>query len=220
MRLKPWSLFFVLLTLPIFGRATTPKVTLTYAQTFDFVCSLQTGYQIDPKWTEELVVRLPEFQSHWQGSGAELLKTTIAIVGKSFKATEFAVSLSVCSFPSMSEPLLINMRYSLASFTSKPLQKDVTTSIIFHELLHRYLQGKIPSDSALRLKYQKEDGTVLSHIHLLALPKAVYLKLNQESVLQAVIAKDQSLPNKAYSRAWDIVNKEEDFRAFIEELRQ
>jgi hypothetical protein len=57
------------------------------------------------------------------------------------------------------------------------------------------------------------------HLHLFALQKAVYLKLGLAETLNRVIKKDQSLPNKSYGRAWQIVNDREDYSAFIAELR-
>lgn len=209
---------FALFAFSGFVRAAVPNVTLTYAEMFDFTCSKLTGYTIDPQWVEELESRLPELQSKWDESGMELLEAVETVVGKPFKESEFAASLSVCSFPSMSEPLLINMRYSLASFVSNPLPVDVSIGIIFHEILHHYLKSKISSESLLLKKYSNEDETVLSHLHLFALQKSIYLKLNQSDILQALIKRDESLPNKSYARAWEIVNDREDFQDFVKEL--
>ena len=218
---KLWiALVLLNLFLPVYGRADVPRVKLIYSKIFDSVCAQQTNYQINSKWTAELNQRIPELQSSWDKNGTTLIEATQTIVGKPFSEHEHAVSLSVCSFPSMSNPLLINMRYSLASFTSDPMKTDITISIIFHELLHRFLGSKIPANSTLLKKYHAEEQTVLNHIHLFALQKAVYLKLNQKELLQMVIRKDQSLPNKSNARAWEVVNDKEDFNSFIKELKQ
>jgi hypothetical protein len=148
-----------------------------------------------------------------------LLRTSEEIVGKAFQEKQLWVSLSVCSLPSASDPLLVNMRFSLKSFTSTPLSEDVTVSVIFHEILHRYLLGRIPANSPLLLKYNDEDNTVKAHLHLLALQKAVYLKLGRLPTLQRVIEKDQELPNRAYTRAWEILNSREIYQSFLAELR-
>ena len=214
-----WSHVVLGCLFPLCAHAGTPQVRLYYAEMFDFVCGQQTKYQIDQKWVSELDSRLPEFRTLWQGAGPTLLQTSADVVGKSFDQTEFAVNFSVCSFPSMSDPLLINMRYSLKSFTAAPIGPNVTVSIIYHEILHQYLKGKIPRASKLLAKYAGEGDTVLSHLHLFALQKAVYLKLNQPQTLNDVIKKDQSLPNKAYARTWEIVNTLEDYTSFITELR-
>ena len=119
----------------------------------------------------------------------------------------------------MGDPLLVNMRYSLKSFSPTPLTMDVTVGVIFHELLHRYLAGKIPANSKLLLKYKSEDETVTSHLQLLALQKAVYLKLGRAGTLKRIVQEDQDLPNKSYTRAWEIVDGRESYKSFIEELR-
>jgi hypothetical protein len=67
----------------------------------------------------------------------------------------------------MSDPLLINVRFSLKSFTADSLAPDVTTSIILHEILHQYLEDKMPRDSPLLSKYREQDETFRSHLHLL-----------------------------------------------------
>ena len=199
--------------------ASIPKVIVSYADMFDVVCAKQLTYQIDPKCVEEVTKRLPEFQSHWDQVAKDLLGTTEKAIGKKFSEHEISLALSACYFPSMSNPLLINIRYSLSSVTSHPLEPSVTMSIFFHEILHRYLNNKIPATSHLLEKYKTENETVSSHLHLFALQKAVYLRLKQATILQKVIAKDQSLPNSSYKRTWQIVNELENYQDFIRELR-
>jgi hypothetical protein len=212
----------VLLGLSLFiakASAGVPSVTLSYAAEFDQACAQQTRYQIDPAWVSELIKRLPEFIADWAKDGPALLRASEEIVGKPFQEKQLWISLSTCSLPSASDPLLVNMRFSLKSFTPTPIPEDVTVSIIFHEILHRYLLGRIPASSPLLLKYKDEDDTVKAHLHLLALQKGVYLKLSRVPTLQRVIEKDRELPNKAYTRAWEIVNSREHYQSFLAELR-
>jgi hypothetical protein len=210
------------LALSLFAQtaASVPSISFSYAATFDGACAQQTKYKIDPAWVGELKSRLTEFTSEWAKDGPALLSTSEAIVGKPFQDKQVWVSLSVCSLPSVADPMLINMRFSLRSFTPTPLRDDVTIGIIFHELLHRYLIGKIPTDSLLLMKYEDEDDTVKSHLHLLALQQNVYLKLGRGDTLRRIIAKDRELPNKSYGRAWDILESREKYQSFISELRQ
>jgi hypothetical protein len=161
---------------------------------------------------------LPEFAANWTRDGKPLLHAIEQIVGKPFREKEFLVALSVCSFPSMSDPLLINVRFSLKSFTPDSLSPDVTTAIVLHELLHHYLSGKLPSQSRLRAKYGLEDETVTTHLHLLALMDAAYVRLQRTDTLKRVVAKDKELPNRSYGRAWDIVGVE-GYAAFVSELK-
>ena len=196
-----------------------PTVIISYAALFDEVCSQKTSYKIEPAWKQELNNRLPQWQQLWNQEGAQLLKQAIKIVGKPFPQNNFSVPLSVCSFPSMSTPLIVNVRYSLKSFTEHPNLDDVTISTIDHELLHNYIDSFLPKETPLLIKYKSEPKMVLSHLHLFALQKATYLALGWQSKLKDVIAKDKSLPNGDYKRAWEIVNEKENYRAFIAELK-
>ncbi len=47
-------LVILALLAPISGNANVPKVVLTYAQMFDFVCAKKTNYKVDPSWIDEL----------------------------------------------------------------------------------------------------------------------------------------------------------------------
>jgi hypothetical protein len=205
---------------PGIAHANVPGVRFTRAAIFDRVCGKLLNYSVDPLCSSELEQRMADYASAWKAEGTVLLRKAAAITKKPFAEKELSVSLSVCDFPSMSDPLLINMRYSLKCATDHPLEQGVTLSLFFHEILHRYLEGKIPADSPLLKKYSAEDETVRAHLHLFALQKAVYLDLKKAETLQAVIAKDKSLPNKSNARAWEIVNEIEDYRAFLEELRK
>ena len=196
--------------------AKSPKVTLKYGETFDWVCSNKTGYEVKPEWVSELSSRFHEFQTEWNSNGQILLEKSAEIVGKSFQQNDFIVNLTLCNFPSMSSPLLINTRYALKSFTKKPIAVHVSISIIHHEILHVYLENQIPTDSRLLSKYSGEHPRIKSHIHL---QKATYLYLGWTDKLKEVIAKDYSLPGGYYKKAWEIVDTE-GHKVFVEELAQ
>ena len=195
------------------------NVKLSPSVIFDTVCAKETGYKINKSWKDELNTRLPALQAHWNKEGSKLLETTEKIIGKPFDIRNYRVALTLCSFPSMSDPLLVNMRYSLKSFTANPLSSAVSVSIIYHEILHPYVASLIPKNSALLRKYSHESPTVKEHLHLLALMKAVYLALGQKKQLDAIIIKDNSLPNPSYKRTWEIINGKEGYRSFINELK-
>ncbi len=207
-------IFFLKLALA----TTVPTVQLKYAYLFDSVCTMRTTYPISPAWTEEVKRKLPEWQASWNNEGNLLLSTAIQIVGKSFPQNHYTVPLSLCNFPSMSEPLMVNVRYSLNAFTKKHISLNVTLSTIEHEILHTYIDSILPNHTPLLEKYRNESQTVLSHLHLFALQKGIYLSLNQNAILKDVISKDASLPNGEYKRAWEIVNRV-GYLAFINELK-
>ena len=67
-------------------------------------------------------------------------------------------------------------------------------------------------------KYQNEESGVLSHLHLMAIQKKVYLELGLKDRIEKVIKFDSEVYKGAYKRSWDIVNQEGEDK-FIEELK-
>ena len=211
-------LSFIIFFLKQTDAAPVPSVQLTYAYLFDPVCSNHTAYTISSSLINELDKKLPEWQSKWNNEGKSLLNAAVKIVGKPFPQNNYIVPLSLCNFPSMSEPLMVNVRYSLNAFTGKNIDTNLTISIIEHEILHTYIDSFLLKNTPLLEKYRNESQTVLSHLHLFALQTAIYKSLNQNTILRSVILKDTSLPNSEYKRAWEIVNKE-GYVPFINELK-
>jgi hypothetical protein len=197
-----------------------PNVLLQYSDIFDLVCSKKTKYEIRPEWTKELKQRLPELDRVWRRQGPVLMRTAVKLVGRPFRRREFSATLSLCSFPPMSHPLLLNMRRWLRSFTKRPWSGDVVVGILFHELLHSYLMGVVPRRSPLMKKYKAEPARVRFHLHLLALQRAVYLHLGWKKKLDGIIFNDIRIPGGLYKRAWTIVNEREDHGAFVKELKR
>lgn len=216
-----WQLLFAFLLL-LFSKITiaaaAPTVTLIYASIFDPICSTKTSYKIDPVWIEELNSRITQWQKLWDQEGSVLLKTSEKLIGKPFPQNHFYVPLTLCTFPSMSTPLMVNVRYSLNSFIVHPIKSNTTISIIEHEVLHVYIDSFLPKKTPLLIKYKNESQTVLNHLHLFALQKATYLILGWNTRLHDIITKDDRLPNPDYKRAWEIV-KQEGYAPFIAELK-
>lgn len=192
-----------------------PKVTFRYSRIYDQTCSKKYGYVIEDDWIKELDKRLPEFIKSWKDQGEKLFKTTFNILGTGSRKNEFHANFTLCDFPSISHPLLINMRYYLNSFTDNAQSTDVFVSLVHHEILHDYLLGKKPKKSIYLEKYKSESPRTLGHIHLLALQKAVYLELDWHERLKKIVEKDSNMP--PYKRAWDIINFE-DYMAIVREL--
>jgi len=90
---------------------------------------------------------------------------------------------------------------------------------LFHELLHVFLNEHPVRDSALLEQNKSEPERTRDHLHLLALQKAVLLKLNEPEALKNVVAIDSQLPGGYYKRAWDIVNaKEDEYLKYVAEI--
>jgi hypothetical protein len=150
-----------------------------------------------------------EFEKLWEGEGRRLLETTEAITGKTFPPQEITVRLTLCDIPSETTGtnIVINMRFALKSFTPSPVSMRYKVETLFHELLHVFLTQHPVRDSSLLKEQAAEPERTRDHLHLLALQKAVLLKLHEPEVLRETIAVDSELPGGYYKRAWEIVNK-------------
>jgi hypothetical protein len=69
----------------------------------------------DTAWVHEAVHRLPEFQAAWDREGRAYLDAAFQLVRLDFPYREMQATLTVSSFYSMSDPLLINVRPFLAA---------------------------------------------------------------------------------------------------------
>ena len=189
------------------SRFRVPQVTVKYDASEDVRCSDDS---IKEEWKAELLSRESEFISLWDAEGPRMVATAESISGKDFPSQKITARLTLCNLPSESFPeagrVTVNMRYALRSFTPEPVSMRYKVNTLFHELLHVFLQRHPIANSALLKKHASEDERVRDHLHLLALQKAVLLKLNQADALKEVIAVDSMLPGGYYKRAWELVN--------------
>jgi len=181
-----------------------------YSPRQDLLCSLLPGSSIKEEWKTELLSRQSEFEKLWEAEGPRFLAETGAISGKQFPPQEITAQLTLCNTPSESFAatgrVSVNMRYALKSFASTPVPMRYKVDTLFHELLHIFLLKHPIENSSLLKEHASEPERVRNHLHLLALQKAVLLKLNEPDALKDVIAIDSQLPAGYYRRAWEIVN--------------
>lgn len=195
------------------------NIRIKYSPGLDTICALVTGHDIQAEWKKELLVKKLDLEKEWEAIGSEFISTTEQIVGHRFEKGENTVHLTLCNTPSRSSPLILNMRYSLSSFTEAPVSIDDKVGTLFHELLHPYIDKHLPKSAPSLDKYKNEHPKVLEHIHLLALQKAVYLSLNLNQQLLSIVEMDSSLPNGYYKTAWEIVNSSDGYyKILVDEL--
>ena len=193
------------------ARAGQPNITITYSPRLDWVCSLFRGPSIEDEWKAELVTRQAEFEQLWAAAGPRMIAASEAITGKAFPADEVTARLTLCNLPSQSIiGVSVNMRYTLRSFTPHPVPMQYKVDTLFHELLHKYLDTYPVRDSKLLEQHASENERVRNHLHLLALEKAILLKLGESQELKDVIIFDGQLPNASYKRTWEIINATDD----------
>ena len=216
-------LFAALLGFGCSSQATLPLIRVEYNPSEDLACSLPPASPIKEEWKAELLSRQSEFVRIWKTEGPRLLAATEAISGRDFPSREITARLTLCNAPSESFPgtdrVTINMRYALRSFTPEPVSMRYKVDTLFHELLQIFLSRYPIENSALLKEHAAEDERVRDHLHLLALQKAVLLKLNEPDALKEVIAVDGALPGGYYKRAWELINAtDKEYLKYVAEL--
>jgi hypothetical protein len=184
----------------------------------DRLCSQLFNTQIEPKWIQETVQRLPEFQALWDKEGPAYLSVVLREVGLAYPFREVQATLTVCPGAlSMGSPLMVKVSRFLSS-EERPLPASLFSLFVFHELMHRYVTPVHPT-SGLRKKYASEPLITLNMLHLMALEKFVLLKLGKSEELRILdeIYRTQRTPE--HKRAWEIVNEKESYEAFVSELK-
>jgi len=221
--MKPILMLLLLASASLCGsyaQAHQPKVTITYDAVADAQCAADRGMQIPDEWKAELTSRRPEFANLWEMLGPKLVEAAETITGKSFSGGRITARLTLCDLPSQSsDGIIINMRYALKSFTPSPVPMRYKIDTLFHEVLHVFLSEHPVKGSALLEQNKSEPERTREHLHLLALQKAVLLRLNDLEALKNVIAIDSQLPGGYYKRAWDIVNsKDNEYLKYVAEI--
>jgi hypothetical protein len=213
-------LLFTLFAFACQVQAASPQVAIVYSPSLDAACALVRGDSIKDEWKNELTSRKAEFEALWATVGPRLIETTEAVTGQSFPKEDITARLTLCNLPSQSfVGISVNMRYALKSFVSPPVPMRYKADTLFHELLHVFLARHPASNSALLERHASESECTRNHLHLLALQKAVLLRLRQGAELRDVIAIDGQLPNGCYKKAWAIVNAADDeYLKYVAEL--
>ena len=201
--------------------ATPPTVTISYSPSLDTTCALVRGYEIKKEWKEELAQNIKRFGGMWAELGPKLLSTIEKITGRPFSGKTIAAHLTLCDLPSQALfGISINMRYALSSFTKSPVPMRYKIGVLYHEILHGFVDDHPLGQSPLLAQHQGEAPRVREHLHLLALQKAVYLDLGMKDELTEVIEIDSQLPGGFYKRAWQVVNqRQDDYLKYVEELK-
>ncbi len=197
----------LLTTFAFHAQAAQPRINVSYSPTMDSACALLRGGTIKEEWKDELVARKAEFDGLWATVGPKLIEATESITGKPFPGGDHTARLTLCNVPSQSiVGISVNMRYALKSFTATPVSMRYKVDTLFHELLHVYLLKYPAPNSGLLAAHSSEPECTRNHLHLLALQKAVLLKVQEPAALREVVAVDGQLPGGCYKRAWEIVN--------------
>lgn len=193
---------------------------------------LQTGYLLDTSFERVLENQgtiaqlLPEMQRAWDGVSSSLLDATVAEIGKGFRRRELIAYLIMHpTMSSCSHPFLININKFLDFDASSSDQVVKFCDVVFHEAIHIYLDDNYgdlldensPAASPLIKKFEHMGPHVIAHIHLYAIQKHVYQKIDLESAWDHVCEHVKTSRNDGYQKAVNIVN-EVGVEAFLNEL--
>ena len=103
----------------------------------------------------------------------------------------------------------------------KPISReDSFTSCVFHELLHVWIDENIDKNSSpLLAKYREEDCHAREHLHLMAIQKMVYIKINRKDIVDVLDEGYRKFEwSPAYCRAWEIVNDIEGYETVLKDI--
>ena len=193
-------------------RANYPEVSFEYSPIFDVTCAEVTKQAVEPAAITELNDRLDSFRDSWRKEAPQLFKATVKVTKVPFQFRETRAALSLCrGFSSMSNPLLINVRFFLvATRGENVVPMTQFSNLIFHEVLHRYVSERIKglpgTTTPLLTKYRDEPLFVRNHLYLFAIMDEVYRQLGRQKDLDAVIAWEQTVKSAPITkRAREIV---------------
>jgi hypothetical protein len=214
------------------ARAASLQLFFETSEPFDGQCSgfkHHEDYKITASMRAELDKRLPEFEQLWRNSGDALIAAMGDLLRRPYKRTQETITLTLCQWISpLSSPLIMRVReYLRATAVDNPhgpteLKPDAYfVGQVHHELIHRYLDQYFPDiaepkRSAMVRSHASEPEGVRVHLHLLALQKAVYLKLDRHKELEMIREQDKRI-GEPYKRAWEIV-EQDGYEKYIREL--
>lgn len=214
-----WCLF--LTTSARTATAGALEVQVEHARAFDAACSLLRRYKVEAAWRADLEARLPAMRALWASEGRPILERAFELSGRRLHGHR-TVRATLCDLPSSS--LLgtsVNMRHALPSFTQRPVPLRYKIAIIDHELLHELLEDVKLEDGGMLALHAAEPPRVRSHLHLFALLKAAMLDVGEGTALLEMQRIDAGLPEPAYGRAWQLVNRSPyEYLAYVEEIKR
>lgn len=200
-----------------------PNLYMSYSYIFDLVCAEIRGEEIDEALSKEAQDRTPEFESLWRQNQSQLLGALVDTTGKVFSHKEMRVTLSICRFPSISDPFIVNIRRFLNRQEpgKSPMPIHGFVDLVLHEFLHSYVVEVLKDHpTPLLKKYEEETIYVKAHLHLMALQKEIYTRSQRKDLLAWAVKFYKEIIGGDYARAWEIIDQVEGHKGFIEELRQ
>ncbi len=205
------AFFLFLISITVWANPVSPTLFFKSSDLYDSFCA-SAGNPIDPAWTQEAFRREKEFSQAWEYDGTGLMEYLYNRFPKGFSRKELTVTISACPrTPSYSNPLIVNVTPFLRSYmqpqNKPPRALYVFVEIVFHELLHNWVDEHLDPEGPLLVKYKNEALLTKRHMHLFALQRYVYTVAGRADMYKWM--EDAALrAGGAYTRAWMIVEQE------------
>lgn len=180
--------------------AQVPVVDILYppgGSLLDRLCKHDLNVPVDEKELQAAVQQRSDFQKQWDVEGPSYINAAVGEIGLEFPYREMQATLTVCLPASTSVPLIVDVRPFLPS-TIKSSPAWEFPEIVFHELMHSYI-SPVYAGSALMKKYRDEPATTKYHLHVMAIEKMTFLKLNRPDRLKVIDHDYRYGPDLAYN---------------------
>ena len=178
--------------------------------------------KIDATQQEEFEINFPILISYWKRQAPILFYELFSEFNCGFtqKNRTAIIFLGVTIGYGSKNFLLLGLNTYLQSeeWLSNITREDAFVTLVFHELLHIWVEDNINGKSTLLTKYAKEHQYVRDHIHLMALQKMIYLKINRGDILSMLDESYRKNSPIQYRRAWEIVNDIEGYEKIIQDI--
>jgi hypothetical protein len=203
-----------------------PKVEFNYgwcSYVMDFLGSWFFDAPVTEDLKHQLTNQLPQLTSAWGKDAPILFKELFSTFQKGIKAENrnALINLSHGSSYGSHRFLIFGLRWFLdpEPWRFAISKEDAFSALVFHELLHVWVDENLHKDrSELLQKYRDEDSLVLDHLHLMAIQKMIYLKINRPDLLDFIDESYRTNQGPLYKKAWEIVNNIEGYESVLADI--
>jgi len=191
-----------------------PKLAFKYdwrGKMMDAAINLYYQNDTIAKLKNKLDNQLPNLIAAWQSQAPVLFQEIFSNFKRGFKQNSRTAIINLSHFWSYGSHkfLILGLRSFLEEPWDRPISpEDNFVWIVFHELIHVWVDENVKSNSPLLEKYANEHNEVKEHIHLMAIQKMVYQNLNRLDLLNYTDESYNHFAPQQYKRAWEIVNIE------------
>ncbi len=190
------------------------KINFEYSYIFDLEISERSGLKINDDAVNLVESFILKYKPIWNQEGLLLLTEAKKISGFDFKQQEMKCLFTLSDFCSMSHPLVVNIKKYINADEISNLSE-----IVFHELLHVLLTDNWKVwPTPLIKEFSGNNRIIAAHLHLMSVQLAVHKSLSNNEQLSK-ITEDYDRIGRGYDECWKIVNENDRYLQFIDELQ-